>query len=68
MLTDDFVDVQDVIDNVKGAPDDYLYVITDDADEEPPEGCRTVSSEEINEWMARVASSSAKFSIVMAED
>ena len=62
------MDIQDVIDNVKEAPQEYLCVITDDADEEPPEGCRAVSREEIYEWMARVAASGEKFSLVLSED
>ena len=62
------MDMQDVIDNVKEAPEEYLCVITDDADEEPPEGCRAVSRAEIDEWMARVAASGEKFSLVMAQE
>ena len=62
------MDVQDVIDNVKEAPEAYLCVITDDADEEPPEGCRAVSRVEIDEWMARVAASGEKFSLVLSQE
>ena len=60
-------DVQDVIDNVKQAPEEYLCLITDDADTEPPEGCRAVSTQEIGEWVEDVAASGAKFSLVMSE-
>ena len=61
------MDIQDVINNVTEAPEAYPCAITDDADEEPPEGCRAVSREEIYEWMERVAASGVKFSLVMEE-
>ena len=61
------MDMKDVIDNVTEAPEEYLCIITDDADTEPPKGCRAVSRAEIYEWMERVAASGAKFSVVMEE-
>ena len=61
------MDIQDVINNVQNAPEQYPCIITDDADEEPPEGCRAVSREEIHEWMERVAASGTRFSLVMEE-
>ena len=60
-------DVQDVINNVNAAPEAYPCIITDDADAEPPEGCRAVSRQEISEWAENVAASGAKFSLVMSE-
>ena len=61
------MDVQDVINAVRKDPDKHLCVVTDDADTEPPEGCRAVSRQEISEWVESVAASGAKFSLVMSE-